>query len=450
MNNENTDEEQAVMPSAGTIEKSVLSAILQKPEDLVDEFNELNMSREDFYNPGNKLFYDFIIETLSTGEDFDLIQMTMRAMDKGIAARIGGPAAITEIYTYCPTTVNFTRHCKILRDKSIRRELISKAAEIQALAMDVNGDDTADELADKAERAILDVRAGRETQSHTYTMNDLLKRASARYEDAVNNKDGDQFGLSTGFPTFDHMTGGLKAGNLYIIAARPSMGKTTILANFLEHVGMEVNAPCDFYSLEMNQDSVADRMLVQNARANLSDVMSGAFNKGLLRSLNRAFTSYANTPITVMDQSGMTGSQIRAKTRRRKKSHGVKAVFVDYLQIMGAENKVEQIDDRILCKNALKNMKEMAKECEIPVVVLAQLSRQADGVAASKHNFSFLKDCGNIEQDADVILTIGLPDDEQDETMPVVRRHMNILKQRNGPKGIIPLNFLKESVRFYE
>lgn len=438
------------LPNAALLEKSVLSCLLQRPDELMDEFDELGMAADDFYNPAHRQLFEHIRKTLAQGGDFDLVKFTQRAMENGIAAKMGGPEFITEIYCYSPNTYHFPQHCREIADRSLRRALITKASDIIGMAHDLNGDHDASVIADIAEKSILDARGSRDNESHTYTIKELLRRAVGRYEQAVTSGETDAFGYKTGFPTFDYMTGGLKAGNLYIIAARPSMGKTTLMCNMLEQLGSENKHPCDFYSLEMSQDAVTDRMISQASRINLSEIMKGELTKGSMRAISSSMQAYESAPITVIDKAGITATQIRTKTRRRCKNNGVKAVFIDYLQILGAEDRIERTDDRVLCKNALKNLKELAKECSIPVVLLAQLNRSADGIPASRHNFSHLKDCGNIEQDADVIMTIGRPEEEQDEDQQVVKRTLNILKQRNGATGTIPINFLKEATRFYE
>ena len=438
------------LPNSDKIEMSILSNIIQNPAERLDEFVEFGCKIDDFYKPAHREFFSLVQKILGDGGNFNLVEFHQMAEDMGISEKMGGASFICEVFTYQPTSAHYERNCKLLIDYSMRRTLILKTMEIQARAYATATDENAEQITNAAEGMMWNIRDDRSSDADFFTMEDLTRRAVARYEDMWSNRDSDTYGIKTGFPSLDYMTGGLKAGSLYIVAARPSMGKTSIVANMMEEIAINNPLPVDFYSVEMNKDAVYDRFVAQRANVNLSGILNGGASKRDQSAISRVMKEYMTSTLQVIEDSAITSSQILSKARRRKKKYGTRAIFVDYLQIIKADDQVEKGDLRILCQNALQKLKQVAKECEIPVVVLTQLNRDADGLPAYKHSFSNLKDCGNIEQDADVIMTIGHPDKGVDEEMPVVDRVLNVLKNRNGAKGLIDLKFIKESTKFYE
>ncbi len=442
--------ENQALPSSEKIEKSVLSNIIQDPTERIDEFIEFGCKIDDFYKPAHREFFKLVQRVLGDGGNFNLVEFHQKAEEVGVSTKMGGASFITEIFTYQPTSAHYERNCKLLMDYSMRRALILRSMEIQARAYSMDSDEGAEEITNAAESMMWSIRDERCNDAEFWSMLKLTKRAAARYQELWTNRDDNKHGIKTGFPSLDYMTGGLKAGSLYVVAARPSMGKTSIVANMMEEIAIDNSMPVDFYSIEMSKDSVYDRFVAQRANANLSNILNGGTTNGEQKAIRRVLADYKTSNLQIIEDSSITASQILSKARRRKKRLGTRAIFVDYLQIIKADDAVERGDLRILCQNALQKMKQVAKECEIPVVVLTQLNRDADGKPAQDHSFSNLKDCGNIEQDADVILTIGNAASDQDETQPVVNRVINVLKNRQGAKGLIDVKFIKESTKFYE
>jgi len=280
-------------------------------------------------------------------------------------------------------------------------------------------------------------------------MKDLVHRAINTIED-FHKRQGMLTGLGTGFPDFDKMTSGLHEGEMIVIAARPSMGKTSLAMNVAEHVALDLRLPVGVFSLEMTADSLVLRMLCSRARVNLRSIRDGFLAERDFPKLTGAAGKMANAPLFIDDSSGLSILQLRAKARRMYQQYGIKLFVIDYLQLLHstarrAENRQQEIAD------ISSGIKALAKELKVPVIVLSQLNRELEKDKNRKPRLSDLRESGAIEQDADLVALLYKPssDDEdapaEQEAAPV---NLLIAKQRNGPTGDVNLTFLKSYTRF--
>jgi replicative DNA helicase len=308
-----------------------------------------------------------------------------------------------------------------------------------------------DRLLDEVERDVLRLSEAR-VQSTQNNMKELVHRAILRIED-FHQRQGATTGLSTGFADLDKMTSGLHPGEMVVIAARPSMGKTSLAMNIAEHVAVELNQPVGVFSLEMTSDSLVLRMLCSRARVNLRSIREGFIAERDFSKLTFAAGKLSSSPLFIDDTSALSILQLRAKARRMHQQHGVKLFVVDYLQLLHstarrAENRQQEIAD------ISNGIKALAKELNVPVIVLSQLNRELEKDKNRKPRLSDLRESGSIEQDADLVGLLykasasededGQPAEES-EGLPV---NLLIAKQRNGPTGDVALTFLKGYTRF--
>jgi replicative DNA helicase len=304
---------------------------------------------------------------------------------------------------------------------------------------------------DEVERDILRISESR-VQGQSNTIKDLVKKAINTIED-FHQRQGMLTGIGTGFTDFDKMTSGFHGGEMIVIAARPSMGKTSLAMNIAEHVAIDLKLPVGVFSLEMTADSLILRMLCSRSRVNMRNVRDGFLAERDFPKLTGAAGKLANAPLFIDDSSGLSILQLRAKARRMHQQYGIKLFVIDYLQLLHstarrAENRQQEIAD------ISNGVKSLAKELSVPIIVLSQLNRELEREKNRKPRLSDLRESGAIEQDADLVGLLYKPssgDDEEaqpgaeEEALPV---NLLIAKQRNGPTGDVHLTFLKSYTRF--
>jgi replicative DNA helicase len=306
-------------------------------------------------------------------------------------------------------------------------------------------------LLDEVERDILRISESR-VQGHTNAIKDLVKKAINTIED-FHKQQGMLTGVGTGFTDFDKMTSGLHAGEMIVIAARPSMGKTSLAMNIAEHVSIEQRLPVGVFSLEMTSESLVLRMLCSRSRVNLRNVRDGFLAERDFPKLTGAAGKLANAPLFIDDSSSLSILQFRAKARRMFQQFGIKLFVVDYLQLLHstarrAENRQQEISD------ISSGIKSLAKELKVPIIVLSQLNRELEREKNRKPRLSDLRESGAIEQDADVVGLLYKPSSEDEEAVTSADEqeaepvNLLIAKQRNGPTGEVELTFLKSYTRF--
>lgn len=362
---------------------------------------------------------------------------------------VGGLAYLASLPDSVPSAANLDYYIEIVREKFVLRQMIDTCTEVVTRAHEHQGE--VDTLLDEVERDILKLSNDRVTTSSP-SMKELVSRAIHHIE-AYHQRQGQLGGIATGFIDLDKMTDGLHEGEMIVIAARPSVGKTSLVMNMAEHVAVNLRLPVGVFSLEMTAESLVMRMMSSLARVNARSIRDGFLAERDFAKLTTAAGQLAKAPLFIDDSSGLSILQLRAKARRMHQQHGIKLFIIDYLQLLHstarrAENRQQEIAD---ISNGVKGL---AKELKVPVIVLAQLNRESEKEKRAPR-VSDLRESGSIEQDADLVAllyrSLREKDDDEDqvgpppETIPV---KMLIAKQRNGPTGEIDLTFLKSCTRF--
>ena len=443
-------------PHSPEAEQGVLGCVLLSPNDCMGEcVSKFKADKEEALS-GSDVFYDLrhqtIYETLSQMYDertpIDLITLQQRLKDKNLLDQVGGLAYLAGLPDTVPSAANLSYYIDIVRDKHILRKMIHACTDVVGRVYEYEGE--VDTLVDEVERDILRINESR-VKSSTDTIKELVKKAISQVED-FHQRQGMLTGIGTGFPDFDRMTTGLHGGEMIVIAARPSMGKTSLAMNIAEHVAVEEKLPVGVFSLEMSADSLVLRMLCSRARVNLRNVREGFLAERDFPKLTSAAGKLASAPLFIDDTAGLSILQLRAKARRMAQQFGIKLFVVDYLQLLHstarrAENRQQEIAD------ISNGIKALAKELNVPVIVLSQLNRELEKDKSRKPRLSDLRESGAIEQDADLVGLLYKPssgDDDENanedqEALPV---NLLIAKQRNGPTGDVNLTFLKAYTRF--
>jgi replicative DNA helicase len=437
-------------PHSPEAEQGVLGCILLSPNDCMGECIEKFKSGSDvFYDLRHQTIYSTLAEMYDGREAIDVITLQQRLKNKQMLEEVGGIPYLATLPDTVPSSANLIYYLEIVQEKYLLRKMIQTCTGVVSRVYDYEGE--VDALMDEVERDILRISESR-VQSHTITIKELVKKAINTIED-FHQRQGVLTGVGTGFTDLDRMTNGFHAGEMIVIAARPSMGKTSLAMNIAEHVAIDLRLPVGVFSLEMISESLVLRMLCSRSRVNLRNVRDGFLAERDFPKLTGAAGKLANAPLFIDDSSGLSILQLRAKARRMFQQFGVKLFVIDYLQLLHstarrAENRQQEIAD------ISSGIKALAKELNVPVIVLSQLNRELEREKNRKPRLSDLRESGAIEQDADLVGLLYKPsssdDDDNssaadDEAVPV---NLLIAKQRNGPTGDINLTFLKPYTRF--
>jgi len=436
-------------PHSMEAEQGVLGCILLSPNDcLGDCIEKFKSGSEVFYDLRHRSVYETLIEMYERKEAIDLITVQQTLKDKSQLDGVGGLAYLASLPDAVPSAANLEYYLEIVREKFVLRRMISTCTEVVSRAYEHQGE--VDTLLDEVERDVLRMASDRVTGGNR-TIKDLVHSAIHTIEE-YHQRQGKLGGLGSGFLDLDKMTDGWHEGEMIIIAARPSMGKTSLAMNMVEHVAVNLNLPVGVFSLEMTAESLVMRMMSSLARVNSRSIRDGFLSERDFSKLTTAAGKLAKAPLFIDDASGLSILQLRAKARRMHQQYGLKLFVIDYLQLLHstsrrAENRQQEIAD------ISNGIKALAKELRVPVIVLSQLNRELEKDKNRKPRMSDLRESGSIEQDADVVGLLYRPvandDDEgsspDQEAVPV---NLLIAKQRNGPTGDVNLTFLKSCTRF--
>jgi replicative DNA helicase len=432
------------MPQSLAAEAAVLGSMIVDPRCIGDVIELLD--RNCFYHTEHQVIFDAIIALFekNRGEGIDGFLVRDELQRRDHMASIGGWEYLQKVIETVPSSANVVYYAEIVREKMILRETISAATDILNLAYDETGD--AGDKLDEAERRIFAV-ADRRITSSAVGLKDLVTRA---YE-IIEKREGTHVtGLPTGYYELDDLTCGLQNGEMIIIAGRPSMGKTSFALNIAEHVGIIEKVPLAVFSLEMGRQQLAERFLCSYSGVDSQLVRKGMLSTEHYQKLVEACGTISEAPVFIDDTSALTPLELRAKTRRLKAAHDIRCVIVDYLQLMGlGMGKIESRQQEI--STISRYLKSLARELNVPVVVLSQLNRSPEGREGHRPRMSDLRESGSIEQDADVVMLLhredyyhrGEPDYQADNTAEVI-----IAKQRNGPTDVVKLAFREKCTRF--
>ena len=421
-------------------EQSILGGVLIENDALntVVEFLEDG----DFYREAHQKIFKCMIALSEKNEPLDLITLTNELKKKKELEDIGGASYLAGLVESVPTAANIAYYAKIVKEKSILRKLISTATAI--VTQSYQEGKNLEDFLDEAEQAIFRISEN-QVRPAFYPIKEIVKESFKVIERLYEKKELIT-GVPSGFKDLDRKTAGFQNADLIIVAGRPSMGKTALCLNIAQHAAINVKIPTAIFSLEMSKEQLAIRMLCSEARVDSARLRSGFLGESDWPKLTMAAGALSDAPIFIDDSAAISVLELRAKARRLKADRGLGLVIVDYLQLMrgrsGAERREQEISE------ISRSLKALAKELNIPVIAISQLSRKAEDRPGRRPQLSDLRESGAIEQDADVIIFIYRdevynPDSDQRGTAEVI-----IGKQRNGPTGKADLSFISEFTTF--
>jgi len=399
------------------------------------------LNKQSFYKTAHQELFQIIIDLYDKGIPIDLVILREELKKRSLLEKIGGEEYLLELESAVPTIGNVEFYANVIREKAVKRHLIEVASNIQKQAFDESVE--TDHLLDASERAIFDVTQKKFGVSST-KLNEILKDTFSRIE-SLHDRQSRLTGLSTGFYDLDDSTCGLQSSELIIIAARPSMGKTSLALNMVEHIGIVEKKPVIVFSQEMSAQQVAQNMLCSHARIDAHKLRRGFLEDKQWSALSYGMGSLSEAPIFIDDTPGLTVLEVRAKARRLKAQYNIQMVVVDYLQLMEAPRGIENRQQEISIIS--RGLKSLARELSIPVIAVSQLNRSVEAREGHRPRMSDLRESGSIEQDADVIILLHrdkyYDPEKDDDTAELI-----IAKQRNGPTGVVKLTFLSHFMRF--
>jgi replicative DNA helicase len=403
-----------------------------------------SIASEAFYRPAHAEIFGAMESLSARAEAIDVITLSEELKQRGTFQTSGGPAYLARIMDTVHTAANIEHYANIVLEKHILRRLISLSGDLATQCF--AGDREASDILDEAEKAVFEL-SQRGMYRGFESVGKILKTHFKNIEQ-IYQSGAHISGLSSGFEDLDALTAGFQKGDLVIIAARPRMGKTSFALNLAQHLSLKEKIPVGFFSLEMSADQLVTRLLCAEARVDSNKLRRGYLKSNEYAELAIVAGYLAEAPIYIDDSSALSTLELRAKARRLKAETNVGMIFVDYLQLLSVRERVENRQQQIsLITRALK---ALAKELDIPVVALSQLSRAVEHRGGDRRPMlSDLRESGSIEQDADVVLFIHRPEVyEGEDSENKGKAEMMIGKQRNGPTGSVHLTFIDECTRF--
>ncbi len=399
----------------------------------------------DFYRPDHRLIFSAIEELSQRNQPCDAVTLSEFLASRKELDDAGGLAYLALLVKDTPSAANVADYAGIVRERALLRELIQAGNEIARSAYHTEGREIA-ELVDAAERKVFQIaERGKRRGSGFMHLREILNDTVDRL-DTLHQAGGAVTGLPTGFHKFDEFTAGLQAGDLIIVAGRPSMGKTTLALNVAENAALGAGLPVAVFSMEMSIEQLAFRMISSLGRVNQAHLRNGRFGDEDWPRINGAIQQMSQAPIFIDDTPALTPTEVRARARRLQREHGLKLIVVDYLQLMsvsgGSENRATEISE------ISRSLKALARELSLPIIALSQLNRSVEQRTDKKPVMSDLRESGAIEQDADLIVFIYREEVYDKDTPRKGIADINIAKQRNGPTGEFPLTFLGQYTRF--
>ena len=429
------------------LEKAVLGGLMLETEryDAVS----LIIQFSDFEGQDHQSIYQSMGELVNANKPLDPLTVSGRLDSKNLLTRAGGKNYLIDLASSSPSAANLEAYAEMIRQKSISRKLMKINSEISQLIINPQGKD-AESLLDEAETKIFSLNDEASRTSSSIQKLDTLIPNTIDKLNEIAAAGGSLLGTSTGYKDIDKELLGLQNGDLIIIAARPSMGKTALALNMVEHIvtNKDIEGGVLLFSLEMPAESLTTRLLASHAKINQQKVRSSNMNKNELKKFMESSSKLKDLPLYIDDSSMLTPMELRARARRiaRQEPNGLSLIVVDYLQLMqlpaSTENRVNQISE------ISRSLKMLAKELKVPVVALSQLNRQVEQRPNKRPMMADLRDSGAIEQDADVILFIYREEQYDEDTEVGNKAEIIIGKQRNGPIGTVNLTYLKEFTRF--
>ncbi|MFD2117431.1 replicative DNA helicase [Paenibacillus yanchengensis] len=430
-----------VPPQSVEAEQAVIGAILLVPESLITAMERLQS--EDFYQASHRVIFEAMIELAESNQPIDLVTITSYLLDRQLLEEVGGVSYLSKLANAVPTAANVDYYAQLVEEKSMLRRLINAATNIVTEGY-ASADDVGLLLSD-AERQILEI-SNRRSTSGFISIRDVLMEVFEKVELLYSNQ-GRASGIPSGFVDLDRMTAGFQPSDLIIVAARPSVGKTAFALNVAQNVGVRARETVAIFSLEMSAAQLVQRIICAEANVDATRMRTGMLEGDDWEKLTMAIGALSEAEIYIDDTPGITVAEIRAKCRRLKKERGLGMVLIDYLQLIqgrgkSGENRQQEVSE------ISRTLKMIARELELPVIALSQLSRGVEQRQDKRPMMSDLRESGSIEQDADIVAFLYRDDyyDKESEKKNIIE--IIIAKQRNGPVGTVELAFLKNFNKF--
>ncbi|MBP1917570.1 replicative DNA helicase [Youngiibacter multivorans] len=427
-----------IMPNNQDAEQSVLGSMILDKNSIAQVLEVLKA--EDFYREGHKTIFLAVLDLFQRDIPIDLVTMTelLRSTEK--LDQVGGISYLTELASSVPSTLNLSSYIKIVSEKSLLRKLIRASTEI--MDDSYSKQDNVEGVLDSAEKRIFNI-AEKRSSGGFEPLSTILERGFIEIERMFNNK-GATTGVPSPFPELDAKTSGFQKGDMILIAARPSMGKTTLALNLAEHAALRAGKSVAIFSLEMSTEQLAYKLLCSEANVDMLKLRTGELDDKDWENIARASGPLSQAKIFIDDTAGISVTEMRSKCRRLKLEHGIDMIMVDYLQLMSGsgENRQQEVSE------ISRSIKALAKEMSCPVIALSQLSRAPEQRADHRPMLSDLRESGSIEQDADLVMFLYRDEyynkDSEDKNIA----ECIIAKQRNGPVGTVKLAWLGQFSRF--
>jgi replicative DNA helicase len=429
-----------VPPQNLEAERAVLGAVLLDNE-VVYSVMEI-LGPEAFYQEGHRIIFNAMLNLNERGEPIDLVTLTNRLRSDGLLEKIGGAAYLPSVADGVPTSAGAAHYARIVKEKSILRDLISTSSEIVEDCFDAPGD--VDELIDRAERRIFQI-SERRIGAGFYSMKEIVKSSFKTIETLYERKEH-VTGVPTGFKDIDELTSGLQPSDLIVVAGRPSMGKTALCLNIAQGAAGIHKLPVAIFSLEMAKEQLVTRMLCSEARIDAHRLRSGFLSDTDWPKLTRSAGHLSESPIYIDDAPAIRVMEMRAKARRLKADKDLKLIIIDYMQLMRGRARIDSREQEI--SEISRSLKALAKELAVPVVALSQLNRAVENRQDKRPLLADLRESGAIEQDADVIIFIYRDEFYNKASPEKGVAEIIVGKQRNGPVGTRKLTWLDKYTRF--
>lgn len=427
------------LPQSIEAEQSVIGSMIIDRSAIAQAAEGLD--EEDFYRDSHKVLFKSIIDMFKRDMAVDLVTVLEHLKATDTLERAGGVTYVTEITSSVPTTANLASYIQIVQEKSTLRKLIKASTSIIEESYNKQGE--VENVLDAAEKRIFDI-AEKRTTSDFEPLNQVLERGFIEIERLFNNK-GEITGVGSGFLDLDAKTSGFQKGDMVLIAARPSMGKTTFALNIAEHVALREGKSVVVFSLEMSKEQLAYKLLCSEANVDMLKLRTGALDDKDWENIARATGPLSKARIYIDDTAGVSVMEMRSKCRRLKMEYGIDLILIDYLQLMSGsspENRQQEVSE------ISRSIKALAKEMECPVIALSQLSRAPEQRADHRPMLSDLRESGSIEQDADLVMFLYRDEYYNKETEEKNVGECIIAKQRNGPVGTVKLAWLGQFSKF--
>lgn len=435
-------------------EMAFLGSIMLRP-DAIYEVMDI-VSPNSLYFEKHKLIFEAMLDLFSKREPIDILSLTSRLKEKGLLERVGGTTFLTELTTTVPSSANVKHYAEIIRKKFMMRELIAASEHISHLGFNEAGE--LEEILDSAEKKIFNITQHFSSTENFKDLTPLLQEAVDRFH-KLSSAEHELRGVETGFKSLDDILGGFQKSDLIILAARPSVGKTALALDIARKTASLHGNAVGIFSLEMSADQLVDRIVAAHSKIDASVIRKGvrtqhgSWRDDVFKNISTALDELSRTPIYIDDQAGNTIMRMRSAARKLKIEKGLKLLVVDYLQLMAPTNAragdsmVQQVTE------ISRGLKHLARELQIPVIALSQLSRAVE-TRGGKPKLSDLRDSGSIEQDADCVIFIHSEEgdlrDENGKVKEVQRKHLIVAKHRNGPLGEVQLDYHTRHNTFVE